>query len=72
MSLTGKIKENEKAKILISAIAEVCKKLNIKTVAEGVETEEQLNFLRQHCDYLQGYFLAKPLPQNEFEKNFIL
>jgi len=55
MSLTRKINENEKAKVLIESIAELCRKLGIKTVAEGVETEEELNFLKEHCDYLQGF-----------------
>jgi len=71
ISLTRKINENEKAKVLIESIAELCRKLGI-TVAEGVETEEELNFLRKHCDYLQGYLLGKPLSQDEFEKNFKL
>jgi EAL domain-containing protein (putative c-di-GMP-specific phosphodiesterase class I) len=72
ISLTRKINENEKTKILIESIAELCRKLGIETVAEGIETEEELNFLRKYCDYLQGYLLGKPLSQEEFEKNFKL
>jgi EAL domain-containing protein (putative c-di-GMP-specific phosphodiesterase class I) len=41
--------------------------LNIKVVAEGVETEEQLRFLlRRKCDDAQGYFIAKPVAAHEF------
>ena len=41
--------------------------MNLKVVAEGVETVEQLNILReQGCDYVQGYFFSKPLPASEF------
>ena len=41
--------------------------LNIKVVAEGVETEEQLRFLlRRKCDEAQGYFIAKPMAPEEF------
>jgi EAL domain-containing protein (putative c-di-GMP-specific phosphodiesterase class I) len=41
--------------------------LNIKVVAEGVETEEQLRFLlRRRCDEAQGYFIARPMPADEF------
>jgi diguanylate cyclase (GGDEF)-like protein len=42
--------------------------LGLKVVAEGVETREQLNFMREHdCDAMQGYFLSKPLPADQFE-----
>jgi EAL domain-containing protein (putative c-di-GMP-specific phosphodiesterase class I) len=38
-------------------------------VAEGVETQEQLEFLRaQHCDVLQGYLLGYPAPPEEIER----
>jgi EAL domain-containing protein (putative c-di-GMP-specific phosphodiesterase class I) len=38
-------------------------------VAEGVETAEQLDFLRHHgCDEVQGYFFSKPVPPEEFER----
>jgi EAL domain-containing protein (putative c-di-GMP-specific phosphodiesterase class I) len=41
--------------------------LNIKVVAEGVETEEQLRFLlRRKCDEAQGYLIARPLAPEEF------
>ena len=41
--------------------------LNIKVVAEGVETDEQLRFLqRRKCDEAQGYFIARPVAAKEF------
>ncbi len=43
--------------------------LGLRVVAEGVETVEQLNFMRQHgCDAMQGYYLSKPLPADQFEE----
>lgn len=45
--------------------------LNLKTIAEGVETEEQWNFLRLlKCDMGQGLYLSKPLPAEDVEKLF--
>jgi EAL domain-containing protein (putative c-di-GMP-specific phosphodiesterase class I) len=44
------------------------KMLNLKLVAEGVETAEQVERLRgMDCDYIQGYYYSRPLPQAEFE-----
>jgi EAL domain-containing protein (putative c-di-GMP-specific phosphodiesterase class I) len=40
--------------------------MNIEIVAEGVETIEQLDFLKQHdCNIVQGFFYAKPLPKDD-------
>jgi EAL domain-containing protein (putative c-di-GMP-specific phosphodiesterase class I) len=48
------------------AIIAMAHGLKLKVVAEGVETAEQLNFLRaQRCDAVQGYFLHRPLPEDE-------
>ena len=45
------------------AIINLAASLNLKVVAEGVETEEQAHFLEEHqCDFLQGYHIARPLP----------
>lgn len=51
---------------LVSAIISMCKALRLRTVAEGVETVEQLNFLRDHgCDEYQGYFFSQPISAEE-------
>lgn len=53
-------------KIIVSSIIDMSKKLGYKTVAEGVETKDQLNYLEEiGCDIIQGYYLGKPvLPEN--------
>ena len=54
---------------LVEAIINMAHSLGLQTVAEGVETREQLKFLRDlGCDYIQGYLVSKPLPADDFEK----
>ena len=44
----------------------MAKSLNLKVIAEGVENEAQMSFLRaHHCDEIQGYYFSKPLPADE-------
>jgi len=54
---------------IISAIIDMCLKLRIKVVGEGVETKESLNFLKKrNCHVAQGYFFSPPLPTEKFQK----
>ena len=55
-------------KLLEHTIA-LAKDLGLYVTAEGVETEEQVDFLRKiNCDSIQGYYYSKPLPEQEFKK----
>ena len=67
MSFIRKIGENPKTKSIVHSIIGMAHEIGIKTVAEGVETEEQVRFLKQSgCDYIQGYYYSRPLPRAEF------
>lgn len=56
---------------LVQAIISYSHRLNKTVVAEGVETEEQLNVLRElNCDIVHGYYYSKPLLPHEFEKYY--
>jgi diguanylate cyclase (GGDEF)-like protein/PAS domain S-box-containing protein len=53
---------------LVKAIIAMGRALNLTTIAEGVELQEQFDFLRQEgCDEIQGYLLGKPMPAGQFE-----
>ncbi|MDD6492820.1 MAG: EAL domain-containing protein, partial [Firmicutes bacterium] len=60
--------EEGKGKVIVSEAISLAKKLNMRIVAEGIETREQVDFLAENdCDLIQGYYFAKPMPVEEFE-----
>jgi EAL domain-containing protein (putative c-di-GMP-specific phosphodiesterase class I) len=59
--------EDDKERVVLESIFYFANRLKLTTVAEGVETEAQLGFLRTcDCKKIQGYIYAKPLPETEF------
>jgi EAL domain-containing protein (putative c-di-GMP-specific phosphodiesterase class I) len=57
------------AAAIIGGILKIGQKLGMKVLAEGIESEEQLEFLRgEGCDYGQGYLIGKPMPAHEVGK----
>lgn len=60
---------NHRAKIAVDSSMNLIKKLNMKVIAEGIETVEQLEQLsKMDCDYIQGYYFSKAIPEEEFIK----
>ena len=70
-SFIDRIGEKNETINLLEIILLISKKLNLKTVAEGVEKREQVEYLKkENCDFIQGYFYAKPLDFDAL-KNYI-
>lgn len=59
---------DDSTRIITESIVSMVKKLGFETVAEGVETKEQYNYLKDiQCDNIQGFYLGKPMPKDEME-----
>lgn len=70
-SYVAGLDENEKDAALVSAMVALGQRLNLKVVAEGVETREQLIALRElDCDVFQGFLVSQPLPADDFAALF--
>lgn len=70
-SLICKAERSDREQIVISSLIELCHKLGMLCVAEGIETESQVELLKKlGCDRLQGYYIGKPMPPEEFFARF--
>ena len=67
-SFVSHLGERESDELMITTILTMAKIFDLKTVAEGIETEKQFNFLLENgCDIFQGYYFSKPLSKEDFE-----
>jgi len=67
-SFVSHLGEYESDELMITTILSMAKIFNLKTVAEGVETKEQFDFLLNNgCDIFQGFYFSKPLKKEQFE-----
>ena len=69
MGFVSKLGANKKNNNILISLVELAHRLDMKVVAEGVETKEQEEFLRNYgCDYLQGFYFCKPMPEAQGEQ----
>lgn len=67
MTLIQRETDKNSRRNILSFVISLAKWMNLLVVAEGVETQEQINLLRNlDCTYVQGYYYAKPMPSKEF------
>ena len=70
-SLISRAEHGERERTVVAGLIDLGHRLGMTCVAEGIETESQLELLqRLHCDRLQGYYIGKPMPPEEFFKRF--
>ena len=61
--------ENKKGLNIIKSVLDIANSLDVPAIAEGVESYEYVKLLRQYgCNYVQGYYYSKPLPEDEFNE----
>ena len=71
-SFVEELMKDQDNAFIVKAIITLAHNLQKEVIAEGVETIEQLNFLKNHnCDMSQGFYFSKPLPAEEIEKRYL-
>lgn len=65
-SFVRDMKQSPSNRAIVSTIIAMAHNLELRVIAEGVETDDELAFLQEHlCEEVQGYLFSKPLPQDE-------
>ena len=68
-SFVGQIANGDEDAAIVTAVIGMARSLNLRVVAEGVETFEELEFLHaHHCEEAQGYYFGRPMPAGQFAK----
>jgi len=71
-SFVQNIGSSKEAEAIVSSIINLCKTLNLNVIAEGIENQNELDYLRlNQCDIGQGYYFSKPVSIYEIEKKFL-
>lgn len=72
MAFLQQTNDTDRSKKILTSVIHLAKELGIHSIVEGVETPEQVDFLKQlNCDMFQGYYFAKPVPVSEFEATYM-
>ncbi len=72
MRFIQKEEKKHRDRSVLSFIISLAKWMDLKVVAEGIETEDQVQLLQSlNCEYAQGYYYAKPMPQEQFEQHLL-
>lgn len=68
-SFFKKSRDTQRGRLIVRGVLQMVRSLNIKTVAEGIENENQVEFLKEsRCDLIQGFYYYKPMPLADFEE----
>ena len=71
-SLVKGLKESKKNQVIVDSIVKMCNRIGIQIIAEGVETKEQKEMLRDlGCAFAQGYYYSQPISRSEFDKRYL-
>jgi EAL domain-containing protein (putative c-di-GMP-specific phosphodiesterase class I) len=66
------IEVDEEERLLCAAAIAMGRSLKLDTIIEGVETQKQLDFVKEHgADYIQGYLTGRPMRKNDFENHML-
>ena len=72
MAFLNKAKDEERSKKILQMVIGLSKQLGMPVITEGVENEEQVSFLSEiGCEMFQGYYFAKPMSLEEFERKYM-
>lgn len=63
--------DSNDGKAMVKYIAKIAKIFKYTIIAEGVETEEQYNYIKEYCDEIQGYYFSKPLDEEAFVDKYL-
>lgn len=69
MKFMDSFDQNQKSAVILEAVIRMAKWMKLRTVAEGVETKKEWDYLRSmECDVVQGYYFYRPMPEKDFEE----